>query len=157
MLRVGEALEEAVGGAKRREAHFRAINERRKALVVALARFAEEHSLDRASGVQSFFDQASALHSDEAGFRRQAAAKRHAKLPQPAIIAAGEQRRFARGATTSRGFTRRSHSLEVSKLSERDANCSALHAFCDDLERVVVQIVQSLVTDGLHALAPGVS
>jgi hypothetical protein len=49
MLRVGEAFEEAVGGAKRGEGEFWTIDERRKALVMTLAGFAEEHRLDGAA------------------------------------------------------------------------------------------------------------
>src|SRR5690348_4567743 len=124
MFGIGETFKEAVGSPKRGERHFRAIDQRREALMVPLSGFAEEHGLNGAAGAQSFFDKARPLHSHEAGFRRQSAAKRHAELLEPAIVAAGEERRFARRTSVARGFTRRGHSLEVSKFRWHGAKIS---------------------------------
>ena len=84
--------------------------------MVALAGFAEEHSLDGAARTQCFFDEAHAFDADEAVFGGEAAAESHAKLFEPAIVAADEERRLARGFRVAGGFARGRHNLEVSKL-----------------------------------------
>jgi len=124
MFGVGEALEEAVSGAKNGEARLGAVDERREALVMALAGLAEEHGMDGASGEQSFLDEAGALDADEATLRGQAAVKSHAELFEPAIVAAGEERRFARRLGTASGFAGCSHSVEVNKFRLEGANLS---------------------------------
>ena len=91
MLRVGKTFEEAVVGAQYGEAHLGAIDQGREAFVMPLAGLAEEHGLDGTAGAQRFFDEADAFDPDEAAFRGQAAAERHAKLLEPAIVAAGEE------------------------------------------------------------------
>jgi hypothetical protein len=116
MLRVGEAFEEAVGGAKRGEGHLRAVDERRETFVMTLAGFAEEHSLNRTAGTQRFFDETNAFHADEAALGGQAATERQAELLEPAILAAGKKRGVIRNSWIASGFARRSHSLEVSKF-----------------------------------------
>jgi hypothetical protein len=70
MLRVGEAIEEAIGGAKNGESNFRSVNEMSEAFVVTLACFAEENGLDGAAGTEGFFDQADAFHANGARLRR---------------------------------------------------------------------------------------
>jgi len=85
--------------------------------MMALSGFAEEHGLNAAAGAQPFCDDTDAFDSDEPALRSQAAAERHAELLKPAIIAAGKHSGFAGGTKIARGFTRRSHSLEVSKSS----------------------------------------
>src|SRR5215472_932815 len=124
MLGVGEALEEAVGRAQRRESYLRAVDQRGETSVMAVAGFAEEHRLNGAAGTQGFFDETDAFDANEAAFVRQAATERHAKLLEPAIVAAGEEGAFASGARIARGFTRRSHSLEVSKFRACGAKIS---------------------------------
>ena len=71
--------------------------------VVPLAGLAEEHGLDGTAGAQRFFDEADALDPHEAAFRGQAAAERHAKLLEPAIIAAAEERRLPGGGNVTHG------------------------------------------------------
>ncbi len=93
MLGVGNAFEEAVGGAQGGESHFRPADERSEAIVVALAGFGEEDGLDAAARAESFFDEADAFDADGAGFRGQATAKRHAEVLEPAIVAAGQDSR----------------------------------------------------------------
>ena len=90
--------------------------------MIPLAGFAKEHALNGAAGMQSFFDEASALHSDEAALRRQAAAERHTELLEPAVVAAREQCWPVRGSRIAEGFAKHSHSLEVSKLEDEGAN-----------------------------------
>ena len=92
MLGVGDALEQAIGGAQDRDSDFGAIDQRREAFMVAFAGFAEEDGLDRAAGAQRFFDQADAFDADAAGFGGQAAAQGDAKFLEPAIVAAGDGR-----------------------------------------------------------------
>jgi hypothetical protein len=89
VLGVGKTFKEAVGGAKRGKAYLRAVDQRRETFVMTLARFTKEHSLDGAAGTQRFFDEADALDADEAAFCGQATAETHAKLLEPAIVAAG--------------------------------------------------------------------
>src|SRR5579872_2167599 len=88
MFGVGKAFKEAVGGTQRGECDFRAVNERSETFVMPLARLAEEHRSDAAARAECLFDEADAFDTDGAGFRRQAAAERHAKFFQPAIVAA---------------------------------------------------------------------
>src|SRR5438105_15270005 len=122
MLGVGNALKKTVGSAKGGEAHLRAIDQWRKAFVMALAGLAEEHGLDRAAGTQRFFDQANPFDSHKAAFRGQTAAERHAKFLEPSIVAAGEERGFARVANGAGGFARRGHSWEGSRLQPASAH-----------------------------------
>ena len=124
MLSVGQTLEEAVSSSQRGKAYFRAVDEGREALVMALAGFAEQQGLDPAAGAERFFDQAHAFYAHKAIFRGQAAAEGHAKLFEPAIVAAGEQRGFAGRSRVSCRLARRSHSLEVSKFQPAGANAS---------------------------------
>jgi hypothetical protein len=109
VLRVGKAFEEAVGSAEDGESHFGPIDEGGEAFVMALAGFAEEHGLNAAAGTQGFFDKAGAFDADESAFCGQAAAKSHAELLEPTIVAAGEERGIARGASVASGFSGRGH------------------------------------------------
>jgi hypothetical protein len=109
MLGVGEALEEAVGGAEDEKSHFGTVDEGRETFVMALAGFAKEHSLHAAPRTECFFDEPHALDANEAVFRGQTAAQSHAELLQPAIVAAGEKRRFACRARVASGFAESSH------------------------------------------------
>src|SRR5438034_11593910 len=68
------------------------------------------------SGTQSFFDEADALDANESAFRGQAAAQGEAKLLEPAIVAAREERRIVGRSRVAGGFAGRGHSLEVSKF-----------------------------------------
>jgi hypothetical protein len=90
MFGVGEALEKAVGGVKSGKGDFRSANERSKTILMALAGFAEQHGFDARAGAKCFLDEAHAFDAHGAGFRWQAAAKRHAKSLEPAIVAAGQ-------------------------------------------------------------------
>jgi hypothetical protein len=56
MLGVGKAFKEAVGGAERGKRHFRPVDQRSEALVMAFARFAKEDRFDGAAGAKSLFD-----------------------------------------------------------------------------------------------------
>lgn len=103
VLGVGKTFKEAVGGAQDGEAQFGTIDEGRETFVVPLAGLAEEHGLDGTAGAQRFFDEADAFDPDEAAFRGQAAAERHAKLLEPAIVAAGEERRLPSGTNVTHG------------------------------------------------------
>jgi hypothetical protein len=58
---------------------------------MALARFAEEHSPDGASGAQRFFHEADAFNADEAGLRGQSAAQGETKFFEPTVVAAGDR------------------------------------------------------------------
>src|SRR5579863_1115804 len=69
MLGVGEALEEAIGGAQLGKSHFGPVDERGEAFAMAFAGFAEEDSFDAAAGAQGFLDKAHAFDADGAGFR----------------------------------------------------------------------------------------
>ena len=73
MLGVGEAFEEAVGGAQFGKSHFGPVDKRGEAFVMAFAGFAEEDGFDAAAGAKGFFDEADAFYADEAGFGGQAA------------------------------------------------------------------------------------
>ncbi len=91
MFGVGDALEEAVGGAEDGEADVGAADERGEALAVAFAGFAEENGCDAAGGAESFFDEARAFDADGTVFRGKAAAESDAELLEPAVFAAGEE------------------------------------------------------------------
>ncbi len=106
---VGEAFKEAVSGAKDGKGHFWAVDERGETFVMAFAGFAEEHGLNAAAGTQCFFDEAHTFDADEAAFGWQAATQSDTKLLEPAIVAAGEERRLADGARVTSGFARSSH------------------------------------------------
>jgi len=64
---------------------------------------AEEHGLDGTAGAQRLFDETDAFDTDKAVFRGQAAAEGHAKLLQPAIVAAGEGRGLPSGTNVMPG------------------------------------------------------
>jgi hypothetical protein len=70
MLRVGQTLEQAVSCAEGRKGDLRAMDQWSESFAMALARFAEEDSFDAAAGVQSFFNEADAFHTDATGFGR---------------------------------------------------------------------------------------
>ena len=94
---------------------------------MALAGFAEKHGLDGAAGTQRFFDEARAFDANEAVFRGQTAAQRHAKFLEPTIVAAGEYLGIAcRLGVVARGFARCSHILQVSKFRVKNAETSEL-------------------------------
>jgi len=120
---VGEAFEEAVGGAEDGKSDFRPVDEGGETFVMALAGFAEEPRADAAPGTKRFFDESHAFHANEAVFRRQTAAQSHAELLEPAIVAAGEERRAIHGrAVIASSFARCSHYVEGSKFSIVQAN-----------------------------------
>jgi len=77
--------------------------------VMAFARFAEEHGLDPAAGSQCFFNKSRAFNANESVFRRKPAAKSHAELLEPAIVAAGEQRGIASRASAASSFSGSCH------------------------------------------------
>src|SRR2546430_14026384 len=104
---VGKALEEAVRGAQDRKGHFGSVDDGGEALVMAFAGLAEEHALNAATGTQSFFDKSDALDAHEAAFRGQSATQSYSELLEPAIVAAGKERRRTLGAGVTRGCSRR--------------------------------------------------
>ena len=106
---VGKALEEAVRSAEDGKSHFGPVDEGGETFVKAFAGFAEEDGLNAATGTQSFFGEPDTLDANEAVFRGQAAAQSYAELLEPAIVAAGEERGFTRGAGVTSGFAGRSH------------------------------------------------
>jgi hypothetical protein len=118
MFGVGEALEEAVGGAQLRKSHFGPVDERGEAFAMAFAGFTEEDSFDAAAGAKGFFDEADSFDAYGAGFGGQAAAESHAKLFEVAIVAArqdsGRGRRRAGGVAG--GFAWGSHQGERNKF-----------------------------------------
>jgi len=95
VLGIGETLEETVRGVERGKGHLRPVNHGRETLMMAFAGFTEEHGLDAAAGVQGFFHEPGALDADESVFRWEAAAESHAKLFEPAVVPAGEERRIS--------------------------------------------------------------
>src|SRR5205807_488660 len=103
-FRVGEALEETVRGTQDGKSHFGPVDEGRETLVMAFPEFAEEHSLNSASGAQRLLDETRALDADESAFSGQPAAQSHTELLEPAIVAAREARRVIRGASVASGF-----------------------------------------------------
>src|ERR1700687_4981176 len=109
MFGVGEALEEAVRGAEDGKSHFRPVDDGGETFVMAIAGFAEKHCLNVATEAQSFFDDPDTLDAYESVLRGQATAQSHAKLLEPAIVAAGEERRVVRGTGVTRRFARRCH------------------------------------------------
>ena len=109
MFGVGEAFEEAIRGAKDGKSHFGPIDKGGETLVMAFAGFAEEYSLNAAAGTKRFFDKPHTLDAYESAFRGQAAAQSHAELLEPAIVAAGEERRVIRGTSAAGGFAGRCH------------------------------------------------
>src|SRR5260370_9208892 len=104
MLGVGEALEEAVCGTEDGKSHFGTVDGGREALVMAFPEFAEEHALHAAPGTQCLFDESDAFDANKAVFRGHAAAQCHAEFLEPAIVAAGEERRVVRGTSIASGF-----------------------------------------------------
>jgi len=109
MFGIGDALEEAVGGAENGEAGVWAADERCETFAVAFAGFAEEDTLDAAGGAESFFHEARAFDAHGAVFGGKAAAESDAKLLEPAVFAAGEQ------IGGIGGVGRRGHGRKVSK------------------------------------------
>ena len=109
VLRVGEAFKEAIRSAKDGKSHFGTVDEGGETLVMAFAGFAEEYSLNGASGTKRFLNKPHALDADEAAFRGQAAAESHAELLEPSIIAAGEERGLAARASVTSRFAGRGH------------------------------------------------
>src|SRR5580700_1888705 len=122
MLGVGQALEEAVGGAQGWKSHFRPADERSETFVVAFAGFAEEYGFDAAAGAKRFFDQAEAFDADGAGLRGQTAAQRHAKFFEPAIVAAGQDPGRGCGGSVASGLAGSGHPGERSKFRGPEAN-----------------------------------
>jgi len=110
MFGVGDAFEEAIGGAEDGEAGVRTADERDEAFAMAFAGFAEEDGLDAAGGAESFFDEACAFDADGTVFGGKAAAESDAKLLEPAVVAAGEEVRRDGG-----GFGSGRHCRKVSK------------------------------------------
>src|SRR5580693_2289141 len=115
---VGEAFEKAVCGVKSGKGEFRSANQRSKTVMMALAGFTEKHGFDAAAGAKCFLDEAHAFDADGAGFRWQAAPKRHAKSLEPAIVAAGQNSGRTGGGTGSvaGGFAGGGHGSERSKF-----------------------------------------
>src|SRR6267154_3365463 len=109
VLGVGKAFKEPVGSAQDGESHLRPIDERRETFVVAFAGLAEEHGLHAAAGTERFLDEAYTLDANETALRGQAAAQGDAKLLEPTIVAAGDERGLACGARVTRGFACRCH------------------------------------------------
>ncbi len=109
VLSIGKALEETVRGVERGKGHLRPVNDGGETLVMAFAGLAEEHSLDAAAGTQRFFDEPCAFDAHESIFRGEAASECHAKLFEPAIVAAGEERGLIARAGVARSFAGRSH------------------------------------------------
>ncbi len=95
VLGVGKTFKEAVGGAEDRKSHFGAVDEGSEPFVMALAGLAEEHGVNAAPGTQCFLDEPDAFDANESVFGGQTAAQGDAKLLEPAIVAAGEERRLA--------------------------------------------------------------
>ena len=106
---VGKALEEAVRGAEDRKGHFGSVDDGGEALVMAFAGLAEEHALNAATGTQRFFDKSDALDAHEAAFRGHSATQSYSEVLEPAIVAAGKQRRRTTGAGVTSGFSGRGH------------------------------------------------
>src|ERR1700737_637835 len=109
MFGVGKAFEETIRGTKEGKTHFGRVGEGGETFVMAFSGFTEEDGLDAATGTQSFFDEPDTLDANEAVFRGQTAAKSHAKLLEPAIVAAGEQRGLTCGASVTSGLAGRGH------------------------------------------------
>src|SRR5260370_3306587 len=109
MFGVGKALEEAVRGAEEGKSHCGPVDEGGETFVMAFAGFAEEDGLNAATGTQSFFGEPDTLDANEAVFRGQAAAQSHAELLEPAVVAAGEERGLAGGASVTTGFAGPTH------------------------------------------------
>jgi len=115
MLGVGDAFEEAIGGAEDGEASVRSANERGEAFAVAFAGLAEEDCFDATSGAEGFFDKAGAFNANGAVFGGKAAAESDAELLEPAVIATGEE------VGEDGGFGSRGHWRKVSKFAGRNA------------------------------------
>jgi hypothetical protein len=117
VLGVGDALEQAIGGAQDRDRDFRAVDQRREAFVMAFAGFAEQDGLDWTAGAQGFFDQADTFDADAARFGGQSAAEGDTKFLEPAIVAAGDGASAGALRTRrSRRFCWRGHCWERSKF-----------------------------------------
>src|SRR5712692_6354765 len=65
---VGEAFEEAVGGAEDRKCHFGPVDQWRQTLMMAFTRLAEENGPDCTAGTKRLFNQARSFDADEAIF-----------------------------------------------------------------------------------------
>jgi len=111
MFSVGDAFEEAIGGAEYGEADVRTADERGEAFAVAFAGFTEENSFDAAGGAEGFFDEAGAFNADGTVFGGKAAAQGDAELLEPAVFAAGEE------VGGDGWFGRRGHWRKVSKFA----------------------------------------
>jgi len=122
MFGVGDALEEAIGGAENGKADVGTADERGEALAVAFAGFAEEDGGDAAGGAESFFDEARAFDADRAIFCGQAAAESDAEVLKPAVVAAGEK------VGGVGGFVRRGHWRKVSKSASGGEEPSAVNS-----------------------------
>jgi hypothetical protein len=72
---------------------------------MTFAGFAKEHGLDAAARPQRFFDEPRAFDADKSIRSREPAAKSHAELLEPAIVAAGEERGITSRASAASGFS----------------------------------------------------
>src|SRR5882672_7385992 len=106
---IGKTFEETVRGAEDGKSHFGPGDDGGETFVMAIAGFAEEHGLNVATGAQSFFDEPDTLDAYASVLRGQAAAQSHGGLLEPALVAAGEERRVVRGTSVARDLSRRRH------------------------------------------------
>ena len=90
--------------------------------MVAFARFAEEYGFDAAAGAKCFFDQADAFDANGAGLAGQTAPQCHAKLFEPAIVAAGQHPGRGCRSSVAIGLAGSGHQGERSKFRGREAN-----------------------------------
>src|SRR5208282_5509084 len=104
MFGVSEAFKQPVGGAQNRKSHLLPVDKRGEPFVMALAGFAEEHRLNAAPRTQRLFDEPNTLNAHESIFRGQSSSQSHAKLLQPPIVAAAEDRGPAHCACAPCGF-----------------------------------------------------
>jgi hypothetical protein len=125
MLGVGNAFEEAIGGAKDGEAYVGAADEWGEALAMAFAGFAEEDGFDAAGGAESFFDEADAFDADGTVFGGEAAAESDAELLEPTVVAAGEE------VGGGGGFGRGGHGRKGSKCRGWNAIGAGRHQLSD--------------------------
>lgn len=109
MLGIGKALKQPVGSAESWEGDLGPVDHGGEPFVMPLTGFAEKHGVNLAAGAKGFLNQADTFDADEAPFGGQTAAKSHAELLQPAIVAAAEERRVIRGTSGARDLSRGSH------------------------------------------------
>jgi hypothetical protein len=88
---VGDAFKEMIGRSQNRECSSCRVEMRGQTSAMTLAGLAEENSFDAAARTKSFFDKTRAFNANGTAIGGQSAAKSHAEVLEPPVVAAGDE------------------------------------------------------------------